>query len=188
MSLITKSISTTKSLFHKTIQTFKSFFPSADHHHYIRLPKITTPSFNAFCCGTHMDDDPVKIKSNGQGQRLPEKKPSGSPEKKKEYYPEEKREEQAGSRSVNGDDDRGRRCLVLQKLRELKMIWRSDVDYVLDIEEVLHYYSRLTCPAYLDIIDKFFMEIYPEFFRLQQPLTPTTINCSKPTSLVRSYA
>ena len=38
-----------------------------------------------------------------------------------------------------------------------------NVDHVLDIE-VLYYYSRLTCPAYLDIVDKFFMDMYAEFF------------------------
>ncbi|KAJ1393511.1 hypothetical protein SESBI_34874 [Sesbania bispinosa] len=54
--------------------------------------------------------------------------------------------------------------MVEKKLRELEMLDMSNVDYVLDIEEVLHYYSRLTCPAYLEIVDKFFMEMYSEFF------------------------
>ena len=46
--------------------------------------------------------------------------------------------------------------MVEQKLRELEMLDMNNVEYVLDIEEVLHYYSRLTCPAYLEIVDKFF--------------------------------
>ncbi|KAK7291466.1 hypothetical protein RIF29_06631 [Crotalaria pallida] len=55
-------------------------------------------------------------------------------------------------------------CMVEQKLRELEMLDMSNVDHVLDIEEILHYYSRLTCPAYLEIVDSFFMQMYSEFF------------------------
>ena len=57
-----------------------------------------------------------------------------------------------------------RSYLVAQKLRELEMMDVGNVDHVLDIEEVLHYYSRLTCPPYLDMVDKFFMNIFSEFF------------------------
>ncbi|KAH7572291.1 hypothetical protein ACOSQ2_015628 [Xanthoceras sorbifolium] len=56
-----------------------------------------------------------------------------------------------------------RSCLLAEKLRELEMMDMSNVDHLLDIEEVLHYYSRLTCPAYLEIVDRFFMEMYAEF-------------------------
>ncbi|KAL2342522.1 hypothetical protein Fmac_003807 [Flemingia macrophylla] len=54
--------------------------------------------------------------------------------------------------------------MVEKKLREMEMLEMSDVDYVLDIQEFLHYYSRLTCPLYLQIVDKFFMQVYSEFF------------------------
>ncbi|XVE70413.1 hypothetical protein DITRI_Ditri10aG0070800 [Diplodiscus trichospermus] len=67
-----------------------------------------------------------------------------------------------------------RSLLVAQKLKELEMMDISNVDHVLDIEEVLHYYSRLTCPAYLDIVDKFFMDMYTEFLR--PPASPTSVN------------
>ncbi|KAK6248527.1 hypothetical protein QUC31_020092 [Theobroma cacao] len=63
---------------------------------------------------------------------------------------------------------------VAQKLKELEMMDMSDVDHVLDIEEVLHYYSRLTCPAYLDILDKFFMDMCTEF--LGPPDSPKSVN------------
>ncbi|KAK4280882.1 hypothetical protein QN277_012441 [Acacia crassicarpa] len=55
-------------------------------------------------------------------------------------------------------------CIVEKKLRELEMLDKGNVDHVMDIEEVLHYYSKLTCPAYLEILEKFFMEMYSEFF------------------------
>ncbi|KAM7512821.1 hypothetical protein LguiB_011696 [Lonicera macranthoides] len=57
--------------------------------------------------------------------------------------------------------------LITRKLRELEMMDLSNVEHVLDIEEILHYYSRLTCPAYLDIVDNFFMEMYSEIINLK---------------------
>ncbi|KAF1872644.1 hypothetical protein Lal_00016481 [Lupinus albus] len=59
-------------------------------------------------------------------------------------------------------EDSSFNSMVEKKLRELEKLDQSNVDYVLDIEEVLHYYSRLTCPEYLEIVDKFFMEMYSE--------------------------
>ncbi|XP_042479467.1 uncharacterized protein LOC122060441 [Macadamia integrifolia] len=59
--------------------------------------------------------------------------------------------------------------VVVQKLKELEMMDASDIEHVLDIEEVIHYYSRLTCPAYLDIVNRFFMEMYSDFFLPHPP-------------------
>lgn len=73
--------------------------------------------------------------------------------------------------------DQGRSWLLAQKLKELEMMDVSNVDHVLDIEEVRHYYSRLTCPAYLDIVEKFFMDMYTEFFG--PPGTPRSVNSRK---------
>lgn len=56
-----------------------------------------------------------------------------------------------------------RLCLVAEKLKELELIAEGAADHKMDVEEVLHYYSRLTCPAYLDIVDKFFTEMCAEF-------------------------
>lgn len=67
-----------------------------------------------------------------------------------------------------------RSVLVAEKLKELEMMDMSDMDQVLDIEEVIHYYSRLSCPAYLEIIDKFFMDMYAEF--TGQRNIPATVN------------
>ncbi|GAB4860578.1 hypothetical protein Ancab_035738 [Ancistrocladus abbreviatus] len=59
--------------------------------------------------------------------------------------------------------------LLAQKMKELEMMDIGNVDHSLDVEEAIHYYSRLTCPIYLDIVDKFFMDMYTEFF-IPQPL------------------
>ncbi|XP_004486738.1 uncharacterized protein [Cicer arietinum] len=49
------------------------------------------------------------------------------------------------------------------KMKEFEMIDSGDVEQVLDIEEAIHYYSRLNSPVYLDIVDKFFTDMHSEF-------------------------
>ncbi|KVH93898.1 hypothetical protein Ccrd_004044 [Cynara cardunculus var. scolymus] len=66
------------------------------------------------------------------------------------------------------DHGKDKECLVTRKLKELEMMDRNNVDLVLDIEEALHYYSRLTCPAYRDIVEKFFVELYSKSFNLSR--------------------
>jgi hypothetical protein len=48
-------------------------------------------------------------------------------------------------------------------MKELEIMDVTDVEHVLDVEEALHYYSRLKSPVYLDIVDKFFINMYTEF-------------------------
>lgn len=79
---------------------------------------------------------------------------------------DKRREGSSRSKSVR----EARSGLIAQKLKELEKMDMSNIDHVLDIEEVLHYYSLLTCPAYVEIVDKFFTEMYSEFFGV---LTPT---------------
>lgn len=52
---------------------------------------------------------------------------------------------------------------LAQKMKEMEMMDVHDVDHVLDVEEVLHYYSRLKSPVYQDLVDKFFMDMYSDF-------------------------
>lgn len=52
---------------------------------------------------------------------------------------------------------------LAKKMKELEMMDASDVEHVLDVEEALHYYSRLRSPVYVDIVDNFFTNIYTEF-------------------------
>ncbi|KAK3426615.1 hypothetical protein EUGRSUZ_F03026 [Eucalyptus grandis] len=71
--------------------------------------------------------------------------------------------------SSPGDEDGG--FLVLaQKMKELELMDLGDVEHLLDLEEALHYYSHLTSPVFLDIVHKFFMEIYSEFSTVREPI------------------
>lgn len=76
-----------------------------------------------------------------------------------------------------------RSCLLAEMLKELELMDMSNVDHVLDIEEFLHYYSRLTCPAYVDIVDKFFIEIYAEFFGHHSAVSTPACISSRPNKL-----
>uniref|UniRef100_A0A7N0TS81 OVATE domain-containing protein n=1 Tax=Kalanchoe fedtschenkoi TaxID=63787 RepID=A0A7N0TS81_KALFE len=53
---------------------------------------------------------------------------------------------------------------LAQKMRELEMMDTDDLEHVLDIEEVLHYYSRLHTPVYIDIVDEFFTQICSDIY------------------------
>ncbi|KEH16561.1 hypothetical protein MTR_0147s0020 [Medicago truncatula] len=58
--------------------------------------------------------------------------------------------------------------VLAQKMKELDMMDSGDLEHVLDIEEALHYYSRLKSPVYLDIVNRFFIDINSDF-TLPQP-------------------
>ncbi|EPS67424.1 hypothetical protein M569_07353, partial [Genlisea aurea] len=60
-----------------------------------------------------------------------------------------------------------------KRMKELEMMDVNDMDHVLDVEEALHYYSRLTCPAYQHIVDHFFTDMYLEFHEPPQAPTPS---------------
>ncbi|KAK1365390.1 hypothetical protein POM88_040951 [Heracleum sosnowskyi] len=59
------------------------------------------------------------------------------------------------------------RCLVVQKLMDMEMIEPNNLENVQDIKEVLHLYSRLTCPVYVDIFDKFVMDMHSDIFNFK---------------------
>ncbi|GMI91831.1 hypothetical protein HRI_002852400 [Hibiscus trionum] len=65
---------------------------------------------------------------------------------------------------------------LAQKLKELEMMDVGDMEHELDVEEALHYYSRLKSPVYLSIVDRFFMDMYSEF---SLPQASASISSSK---------
>ncbi|XP_073014634.1 uncharacterized protein [Primulina eburnea] len=53
---------------------------------------------------------------------------------------------------------------LAQKMNDLDLMnVNDDEDHVSDLEEFFHYYSLITCPAYLELVDRFFMDMYSEF-------------------------
>ncbi|XP_028756067.1 uncharacterized protein LOC114762489 [Neltuma alba] len=83
-----------------------------------------------------------------------------------------KEKNQKENLSLAKGNGRGKVQVLIQKMKEMEMMDVDDVEHLLDIEEALHYYSRLKCPVYLDVVDKFFMEMLSEFSvppRLPEP-------------------
>ncbi|KAK7325177.1 hypothetical protein VNO77_29313 [Canavalia gladiata] len=102
---------------------------------------------------------PGFVKQNPQ-ENIPE---DGVEEKKSKGSSQLGKKKKLNSESMNeGVHD------LAQKMKELEMMDSGDVEHVLDIEEALHYYSRLTSPVYLDIVDKFFTDMHSEFSVPQQ--------------------
>lgn len=175
--LIRNSISNTTKFFQKTFINLKSFFSK---NHYKKLPK-SPPNYNPYMNNNsttqqvrykNLDnfyadftkqldsiskiEDKKKIVSstlpNPIGQIGQQVIQSSRSFKK----PVKSRKEENNFNSKRGS--------VIEKLKELEMMDLSNLDHVLDVEQVVYYYSRLTCPFYLEIVDNFFMELYPEFF------------------------
>ncbi|KAF5776282.1 hypothetical protein HanRHA438_Chr12g0534121 [Helianthus annuus] len=153
--LLRTSYSHTKNFLKKTIQSLKSYISGG----YQRLPK--TPPCNPYSCtrnggcvginATHFNAN-LTIKRTGSMKLKVPNLTLKSQENKKLYH----------------GKDESSKCLVTRKLKELEMMDETDVDLVVDIEEVLRYYSRLTCPIYRDIIDKFFVDVYSGTFYLSR--------------------
>ncbi|KAK3219777.1 hypothetical protein Dsin_013747 [Dipteronia sinensis] len=96
---------------------------------------------------------------------------SNKEEKKMVSFRLDKKGDQYCSHAGNADG-----YALAQKMQQLDMMDAGDVEHVLDVEEALHYYSRLRSPVYLDIVDKFFMDMYSEF---SVPQPSASINNSK---------
>ncbi|XVF49194.1 hypothetical protein PTKIN_Ptkin03bG0249000 [Pterospermum kingtungense] len=199
--LLRNSISNTKNFFRKTLQSLKSFFSGCEPYH--KLPKTSSYNPYPFTA-PGVDMNPQTSTTNCQDldtfytgftdrwdsdngktkKRNKTKVTSTSTGEQKEGNEEidESRTRNISATVVKREEHflyskskrEARSLSVAQKLKELEMMDLSNVDHVLDIEEVLHYYSRLTCPAYVDIVDKFFTDMYTEF--LGPPGSPRSVN------------
>lgn len=171
--------SNTKRFFKRTMQSFKSYFPRG----YQRLHK--TPPCNPFSCTGNRHRARPHMTHFNHIYRRPENtlnhhtKVATTIKETTKYlnvkepnmimnthYEVDSANSQGKKKMDDGkeEEESSSKCLVTRKLKELKMMDRNNVDLVLDIEEVLHYYSRLTSPVYREIMEKFFVEMYSGTF------------------------
>ncbi|XP_076911264.1 uncharacterized protein LOC143569176 [Bidens hawaiensis] len=157
----------TKKFFKKSIQTFKSCFSEG----YERLPK--TPSYNGrhssgfsleniyseFVNDWEAKERVMEISYGKNANTLNHRKPSMMIG----YHEVDKRETQKHE-GMSLREREEKKCLVTKRLKELEILDRNNVDHVLDIQKVIHFYSRITCPTYCEIVEKFFTEMYSEVF------------------------
>lgn len=91
--------------------------------------------------------------------------------------PSEKNEHRGKVEKIGKREDQSDLNMVEAKMRELEMMDLGDIENVLDMEEALHYYSRLRSPVYLGIVNQFLMDIYTDFS--VTPQSSASINSSK---------
>ncbi|XP_021892834.1 uncharacterized protein LOC110810845 [Carica papaya] len=187
--LLRESIEKSKSLFHKTLQNLKSIF-SGRYQKLSRNPLLS--SFSCSCSSSrnqpthefydHFSADLEKYNKRKKNSKVVSKEPVSEEDSSRESFmqfteqstvkkkSEERRKDEKKSRAsrslkreekCNGNINEGR--TLAQRMKDLDMMDAGDMEHVLDVEEALHYYSRLKSPVYLDIVDKFFMDMYSEY-------------------------
>ncbi|CAK7356688.1 unnamed protein product [Dovyalis caffra] len=119
-----------------------------------------------------MRDEDMSNESEMKLAKSPlKKKQGGGKEENSKKISQLKKADEKSSKNTNESG-----YVLANKMKELEMMDVSDVEHVLDVEEALHYYSRLKSPVYLDIVDKFFTNMYTEF---SVPQASASINSSK---------
>lgn len=200
--LLRTSISKYKKFFQKTLTNFKSLF-SPTYQKIPKTPLHNNPSYNDLekfynDFTKKWDSENRKTKKRSKKKRMLSSSTTTTKqeeeevhlhnhnhnemEKKQDQDFEEKKNKrklshiQRGKKQDSSSSSSTSNCksIVEKKMKELEMLETSNMDYILDIEEVLHYYTKLTCPSYVEIVDKFFMEMYSEF--LDCPKTPVSVN------------
>ncbi|WVZ25779.1 hypothetical protein V8G54_004323 [Vigna mungo] len=168
----------TKVFFNKSFRNFLSFF----FEEYQKLPRSF--SFNPFLCRVgnartrtsdqfysefydllQTDLNRINLYGNNNSessvcfprQRLQKSKNEERAQEKKKGSSQLRKKEDFNSENMN------KKVHVLaQKMKAMDMVDAGDLERVLDIEEALHYYSRLKSPVYVDIVDTFFMNMQSE--------------------------
>ncbi|XP_009611766.1 uncharacterized protein LOC107815365 [Nicotiana tabacum] len=190
--LLKKTIQKTKNFLHKTPRNLKSFLfgghhklPKAARHFNPffsgskRISKSSIPELDDFYRNYYQQrhqldhNDILDRKNSGKNtkksQGIAEVECSESQRKiavrfgMKDIERESRKEEEKKGREILTRSTSKGSLRLLQKMEELEMMDREDVDHELDIEEVLHYYSLLNSPVYVDIVDRFFLDMYTEF-------------------------
>lgn len=197
--MLRDTIDKTKILFCVTLQNLKSFFSDR----YQKFPKL--PPFDTFSCGcgscnredrqrdqfyidfcdeweanlgkvrercntTIMASEETRKEEDEKQSPSKSKQEVVAKERKIKESPQIGKREEACSKKRNGKGN-----VLAQKMKDLEMMEAGDVEQVLDVEEALHYYSRLTSPVYLDLVDKFFTDTYTEYSVPQS----SSVNTSK---------
>ncbi|XP_010527206.1 PREDICTED: uncharacterized protein LOC104804590 [Tarenaya hassleriana] len=174
------SITNTRRFFQKTLENFKSFFSNG----YQKLPK----SPNDTSITTKPCKDLTFYNNNSKAHNpniiipsSPSPPSSSSSLRNKQLLAKPRT---PATPKQQGRPDHEQKTLyskpkiqiVREKLKELETVIgvMTDTDHVSDVQEFLHYYSRLRCPAYIDIVEQFFMEMYSEFFLVPQLEPPIT--------------
>lgn len=161
--MLTKStLYKTKKFLNKSLTNLKSFIPTKQQKTPISSnSQELDGSYSSFSgnCGANTPAEVVMIKKDANVSETAERKEDGLVADLKEETKKTRKcggwkQEESGSIAAE---------FLAQKMEDLEMMDLNDIDHALDVEEVLHFYSRLTCPLYVEIVDEFFMDMYSDF-------------------------
>uniref|UniRef100_A0A1J3JG05 OVATE domain-containing protein n=1 Tax=Noccaea caerulescens TaxID=107243 RepID=A0A1J3JG05_NOCCA len=145
----------TNSFFHRTLHSLKSIILRAGK----KLPTPKTHFSCTFCRSNSLDDDNIYASFLNIWESDLENS-TGGPlklEQKAQEQEQDHQEKKTGACSSRSSRD----CDTMEKkIKEMYMIETGDIEQALDVEEALHYYSLLRSPEYLNIVDKFFNDLY----------------------------
>ncbi|KAK7294198.1 hypothetical protein RJT34_17084 [Clitoria ternatea] len=171
----------TKFSLRKNLKNFKSFFfggyqklPRSLSFNLCRIANARTQSSDQFYYEFYdllqSDLSRIKMYDNSNISRSPMEDAAcvgnfmcfakqGSQKGNDEEKVKEKKNKGLSKKELNSQNMNKGAHVLAQKIKALDMMDGGDLEHVLDIEEALHYYSRLKSSVYLDIVDKFFMDI-----------------------------
>ncbi|KAJ0755477.1 hypothetical protein HanPI659440_Chr09g0358411 [Helianthus annuus] len=190
--LLRKTIHKTKKFFNKTIQSFKTFI-FGGYKKLTKAPSLTLFSTNnlntrkmqhldtfykEFCEQWDTDDNNINQDIKVSEKHDIESNTSMINSRDQGTAASRRVEEQKDVGCSKNVDGVNQSNLLEQKMKELEMMDVKDEEHVLDIEEVLHYYSLLTSPIYQGLVDKFFTDMYSDFNIPQQPVRSDSLNSS----------
>ncbi|GMH03679.1 hypothetical protein Nepgr_005518 [Nepenthes gracilis] len=188
--LLKKSIGKTKDFFQKSLKELKSFLldvyqnlpqpvvlNSLSRDHHLKNNQLDDIRTKLSCQQepNHQDDTEIAKKStmslkssnsncgSGRSVKISDEK---TVKEKQDTRKNEARRGDGSFKSGNGGSN-----VLAQKMQELKMMDMGDVNHSLDVEEALHYYSRLTSPVYQGIVDKFFVDMYTDYLLPQSSIS-----------------
>ncbi|TMX04894.1 hypothetical protein EJD97_004073 [Solanum chilense] len=171
--LLKKTFQKTNKLFFKTLHNLNSFLFKSHH----KLPEVC--HFNPFFSRSnripnsiiqelddYYRDFPQQWECSNQNE-VPQRKSIREESVNNTRKVQKEKMEDALLRNTSKGE------VLVQKMKELEMMDEEDLDQMMDIKEVLYYYSYLKCPVYLDIVDRYFMDMYNE---LSLPQTFINVN------------
>ncbi|GER44170.1 GroES-like zinc-binding dehydrogenase family protein [Striga asiatica] len=181
MVIIKETLSKTKKLFHKTFKNLKKslIFVKYQEQPTNPSPNPTLQVVDSTLCRSYSEKwDSIEVKAKIKNKEVRINSANAQTKKNEhitttrsisfascrglECSKEEKNVRKNSAKKTKESSFRGV-DLLARKMKDLEMMNMSDMDHVLDVEEVLHYYSRLNCPTYVEIVDKFFTEMHSDF-------------------------
>ncbi|XP_073121094.1 uncharacterized protein [Henckelia pumila] len=139
----------TNKIFQKTLQSLKSVLLQRHQN------QPETPVPNPIPPSEPTKGDELRSCKQNSVNAADQKGLKGSKEEKKTVTYSVVKQEEPGFLAVHA---------LARKLNDLELMdGNDDEDHASDLEEVFRYYSLITCPAYLEIVDRFFMDMYSEF-------------------------